>query len=533
MSGIAQAASGALALRPPTWRVGAHGIEVEWPLPGLMRLLVAGIGGLALLVGGLTELLYRLDELPFSLFGFLLDPWTLVLLVPLVLALLVFDARSNERCVFGATGVVHETRVGRYVVARQVSPLTAIESIETIEAQPAQDGVAVGWRVRGAPVPFRLGGALPREQAEALAGALRDWIAAPGRALPERAAEVAHEVPRLLIRALAARAAGAIPFAMGAFGLLAAATIWNLRAAGGLEDAAFDAQAPGELVRYRFIATLPADAAARDWLAVDVHAEIGVRWRDGDGAERMLWLRTPDAIPQHSFIDQRVEGLVQHLSLPHIEWSLPAEAAPLFDPSAPAFADLPARATKANARHHEWVQGLDLPIDYATALAIAAAPDWQVAYASEDPGRAQLAVLARIIEDGQRALPPWVAWLFLAGTALARRAVPVQRPRRWPAGLRGNTCLPAGPAAVGTAREPACPTARRGARGIDRGARRAVDGHAASRTGCRDAAAADRRADGTPGRGGGALDPGGQRHRAAAGPVRAGYRRGPPGHGVR
>jgi hypothetical protein len=418
MSGIAQAASGALALRPPTWRVGAHGIEVEWALPGLMRLLVAGVGGLALLVGGLTELLYRLDELPFSLFGFLLDPWTLVLLVPLVLALLVFDARSNERCVFGATEVVHETRVGRFVVARQVTPLAAIENIETIEAQPAQDGFAVGWRVRGAPLPFRLGGALPREQAEALASALRAWIAAPGRALPERAAEVAHEVPRLLLRALAARAAGAIPFAMGAFGLLAAATLWNLRAAGGLEDAAFDAQAPGELVRYRFIATLPADAAARDWLAVDVHAEIGVRWRDAGDEERMLWLRAPDAIPQYSFIDQRVEGLVQHLALPHIEWSLPAEAAPLFDPAAPAFADLPARAAKEHARHHEWVQGLDLPIEYATALAIAAASDWQVAYASEDPGRAQLAVLARIIEDGQRALPPWVAWLFIAGTAL-------------------------------------------------------------------------------------------------------------------
>lgn len=415
MKDARRAAGVFFALRPPAWRTGAHGLEVDWPTPGAMRLLLAVFGGLALIVGALTELLYRIDELPFSVLAVLLDPWTLAILLPLVVLLLVFDARSNERCLFGATEVVHETRVGRFVVTRDATPLAAIEAIEVLSST---DGFAVGWRVRGAVLPYRLGGGQAREDAEALAATLRAWLEAPGRALPERTGEVAYEAPRLLLRALAARAAGAIPLTIGAFGLLAAASIWNLRAGGGLEDARLDADAPGELVRYRFVATMPADAATRDWLAIDVHAEIGVRWRDGTGVERMLWLRTPDAIPQHSLVDLRLERLARLIGLPHIEWSLPADAAPLFDPDAPAFADLPARATKANERHYEWVQGLDLPIEYAAAMAIAAATDWRVAYASADPAQAQLAVLARAIESGQRDLPAWLPWLFIAGTAL-------------------------------------------------------------------------------------------------------------------
>jgi hypothetical protein len=403
------------ALRPPAWRTGAHGLEVDWPTPGAMRLLLAVFGTLAMIVGGLTELLYRLDELPFSLLAFLLDPWTLAVLLPLVVLLLAFDSRSNERCLFGASEVVHETRVGRFVVTRDATPLASIEAIEVL---PSTGGFAVGWRVRGAALPYRLGGGQSREDAEALAAALRDWLAAPGRALPGRQGEIAFEAPRLLLRALAARAAGAIPLAIGAFGLLAAASIWNLRAAGGLEGAVLDAEAPGELVRYRFVATLPADAASRDWLVTDIHAEIGVRWRDAAGVERVLWQRTPDAMPHYSVVDLRLERLARQLGLPHIEWSLPAEAAPLFDPAAPSFADLPARATKENARHHDWVQDLDLPIDYAAAMAIAAASDWRIAYASADPAQAQLAVLARATEAGQRDLPGWLPWLFIAGTAL-------------------------------------------------------------------------------------------------------------------
>lgn len=414
MNRARQAAGLMFALHPPRWRTGAHGLEVDWPTPGAMRLLLAVFGGLALVVGALTELLYRIDELPFSLLALLLDPWTLAMLVPLVALLLAFDARSNERCVFGAAEVVHETRVGRFVVTRDATPLARIEAIELLRAKA---GFAVGWRVRGALLPYRLGGGQSREDAEALAAALRDWLAAPGRALPEQPGEAAHEAPRLLLRALAARAAGAIPLAIGAFGLLAAASIWNLRAAGGLAEARLDAQAPGELLRYRFVATLPAYADARDWLALDVHAEVGVRWHDAGGTPRDLWLRTPDAIPQHSFADLRLDRLARHLGLPHVEWALPAEAAPLFDPAAPAFADL-ARTAGGDARLREAVQGLDVPLDYATARAIAAASDWRIAYASADPAQAQLAVLARAIEAGQRELPAWVPWLFMAGTAL-------------------------------------------------------------------------------------------------------------------
>jgi hypothetical protein len=415
MKDARRAAGVFFALRPPAWRTGAHGLEVEWPTPGAMRLLLAVFGGLALLVGALTELLYRIDELPFSLLAVLLDPWTLAILLPLVALLLAFDSRSNERCLFGASEVVHETRVGRFVITRDATPLASITAIEVL---PSEDGFAVGWRVRGAALPYRLGGGQVREDAEALAATLRAWLATPGRALPERPGEVAHEAPRLLLAAFAARAKGAIPLTFGAFGLLAAASIWNLRAAGGPEDVALDAEAPGELLRYRFVANLPADAATRDWLAVDVHAEIGVRWHDATGVERVLWQRTPDAIPQHSLVDLRLERLARLIGLPHIEWSLPAEAAPLFDPAAPAFADLPARATKANERHHAWVQGLDLPIEYAAAMAIAAPSDWRIAYASGDPARAQLAVLARAVEAGQRELPAWVPWLFIVGTAL-------------------------------------------------------------------------------------------------------------------
>lgn len=402
------------ALRRPAWRAGTHGLEVEWRTPGQMRLLVAACGAIALLVGGLAEFLYRSGELPFSLLAIVLDPLTVAVLLPLALLLLAFDARSNERCLFGAGEAVHETRVGRFVVARDRTPLAAIEAIEVL---PSTGGFAVGWRVRGAVLPYRLGGGQSRADAEALAATLRAWLAAPGRALPERAGEVAFEAPRLLLRALAARVQGAIPLAMATFGLLTAASIWNLRAAGGLEDARRDAEAPGELVRYRFVAAVPADAATSGGF-LDVHAEIGVRWRAGDGIERLLWLRTPGAPPQYGFIDQRLEPLARLVGLPHVEWSLPPEAAPLFDPAVPTFADPATRAAPGLARLVERVRDLDMPVEYATAAAIAAPPEWRVAYASADPAQAQLAVLARAVEAGQRELPAWVPWLFIAGTAL-------------------------------------------------------------------------------------------------------------------
>jgi len=155
MSDAHRAAGMLFALRPPAWRTGAHGLAVEWPTPGAMRLLLAVSGGLALVVGGVSELLYRVDALPLSVLGFLLDPWTLALLVPLVVLLLAFDARSNERCLFGATEVVHETRVGRFVVSRDGTPLASIAAIEVL---PSKHGFAVGWRVRGAALPYRLGG---------------------------------------------------------------------------------------------------------------------------------------------------------------------------------------------------------------------------------------------------------------------------------------------------------------------------------------------------------------------------------------
>jgi hypothetical protein len=132
----------------------------------------------------------------------------------------------------------------------------------------------------------------------------------------------------------------------------------------------------------------------------------------------VLWQRTPDAVAQGSAVEWRLARLARHLGLPYIEWSLPADAAPLFDPASPSFADLPAHATPQNARHRDWVADLDQPIDYGAALAIAAPSDWRIAYASQDPTQAQLAVLARTIEAGQRDLPAWLPWLFIVGTAL-------------------------------------------------------------------------------------------------------------------
>lgn len=403
------------AMQPPAWTHGAHGIEVVYPTPGAVRLMVVVFGALALLVGGLTELLYRIDELPFSLLAILLDPWTIGIGAPLLLALLLSDSRSNERCVFGADSVVHETRVGRFVLARDTTPLAAVEAIEVL---PSKAGFAAGWRVRGAVLPYRLGGGQSQAEAEALATVLRAWLAAPGRVAPPREGEVGFELPRLALGALAARAAAAIPLGMAAFALLAAASVWNLRDGTGLDGAVLDAEAAGELVRYRWIATLPADAAARAWLAADVHAEIGVRWRAGDGVERTLWLRTPDTVPQYSLFDLRLERLARWIGLPHIEWSLPPEAAALFGPGAAGFADLPAEAPAGLARQHAWVRELDTPLEFQAASAIATVPDWRIAYDANDPSRANLATLSRAIDAGQRGLPPWLAWLFIAGTGL-------------------------------------------------------------------------------------------------------------------
>jgi hypothetical protein len=380
------------AMQPPAWKQGAHGIEVVYPTPGAIRLMVVLFGALALLVGGLTELLYRIDELPFSLLAVLLDPWTVGIGAPLLLALLLFDSRSNERCVFGADSVVHETRVGRFVLARDTTPLPAVEAIEVL---PSKVGFAAGWRVRGAVLPYRLGGGQSQAEAEALAAALRAWLAAPGRVAPAREGEVGFELPRLALGALAARAAAAIPLGMAAFALLAAASVWNLRDGTGLDGAVLDAEAPGELLRYRWIATLPADAAARAWLAAEVHAEIGVRWRAGDGVERTLWLRTPDTVPQYSLFDLRLERLARRIGLPHIEWSLPPEAAALFAAGAAGFADLPAEAPAGLERQHAWVRELDTPLEFQAASAIAAAPDWRIAYDADDPSRANLATLSR------------------------------------------------------------------------------------------------------------------------------------------
>jgi hypothetical protein len=64
------------------------------------------------------------------------------------------------------------------------------------------------------------------------------------------------------------------------------------------------------------------------------------------------------------------------------------------------------------------VRELDTPLEFQAATAIAAAPDWRIAYDADDPSRANLATLSRAVDAGQRGLPPWLAWLFIAGTGL-------------------------------------------------------------------------------------------------------------------
>jgi hypothetical protein len=403
------------SLRPPTWRIGATGLEVIVPTPGAMRLMLVIFGSIAALVAGVTELLYRLDELPFSLLAMVLDPWTLAVVLPLGIALLMFDRHSNERWLFGTTELLHETRVGHYVVTRDRTPLAAIETVDVL---PGGSGHAATFRERGAALPYRLGGDQSEADAHALAQALREWLAAPAATRTEPAGDITRELPRIILTVLKERAGAAIPLAFAAFALITAASAWNLRSGGTATMSPYDAIADGELVRYRFIASMPAHAEQRAWLAVDTHIEIGVQFRDAGGSAHTLWLRTPDAMPFSSLVDYRLATLARHVGLPHVEWALPAEASPLFDPANPSFADLPARRTRDTERHADWIEDLDAPVEYAAITAVTTPPDWRVAYASTDPRSATLARLDAIVQQGRKDMPAWLPWVLIIGTGL-------------------------------------------------------------------------------------------------------------------
>jgi hypothetical protein len=427
-----------------TWSRTPRGIEILTPRPGQLRvlLLLAAVAGA--LLAGWVGLVGGFDALGAALALFV-DTTVLALLLPTLAVLLWFDRRSAEWAVFGGEALVEEQRVGRWVVHRTTHPLSAVAEVD---CRPERTGDAwcVGWRrTQGDVLARPLAVGLDEAQARELASTLQAWLAAPSRTVEVREGRLGVEWPRVVARLLATRAVTAVPLLVAAGAAVVLSVLWQLRDAKYADAPAYDATAEGRLLALQWVLH-PPDAAdlARGQVQAVGDLRLGVEYLAADGIARRLWWRSSEAMPVDYLAEMRFDPVARLVGLPRIELQVPAEAAVLMTPAGgtPSFAHWPAEPPPGAEAVHAWLDRFDDALALVAALRGTVAPDWRVAYRSEDPADATLLRLATLDAEAARGLPlPLLLVLaaLAAGVLLASLGLVVRR--AWIAWLLGLALL--------------------------------------------------------------------------------------------